>query len=154
ETHSAGHYFWHLSQNHPLGRGNRAADDDPLLRVFQAVDRAIGEIVTLRADADVLGFSPEGIAANEVDLPSTVFVAELLYRYTFGRPGLAEGPSTTIPVPPITFPKAFGWHRELYALRADTHRVRRRLRRWLPMELSASWEKWSDPGPGPADPRR
>jgi hypothetical protein len=122
--------------------------------VFQAVDRAIGEIVTLRPDADVLLFSPEGIAANEVDLPSTVFLPELLYRFTFGRPGLAERPSTTIPLPPITFPKAFGWHRELYTFRADAHRVRRRLRRWLPMELSAWWEQWSDPGPGPTDPRR
>jgi predicted AlkP superfamily phosphohydrolase/phosphomutase len=153
ETHSAGHYFWHLSQAHPLGRGKRADDDDPLLRVFQAVDRAIGEMMTLRPDADVLLFSPEGMAANAVDLPSTVFLPEFLYRLTFGRPGLADGTPTTLG-PPIKFPKALGWHRELYALRADTHRVRRRLRRLLPMEVSAWWEQWSDPGPGPAEPRR
>jgi predicted AlkP superfamily phosphohydrolase/phosphomutase len=32
--------------------------------------------------------------------------------------------------------------------------VRRRLRRWLPMELSAWWEAVSHPGPGPAAPDR
>ena len=108
ETHSAGHYFWHLSQDHPLGRGKRAAGDDPLLRVFQAVDRAIGEIMTLRPDADVLLFSPEGIAANAVDLPSTVFLPEFLYRFTFGRPGLADGHFDDIPGPPIKFPQGVG----------------------------------------------
>ena len=69
---------------------------------------------------------------------------EFLYRFTFGRPGLAEETSTT-PGPPIKFPKALGWHRELYALRADTHRVRRHLRRLLPMELSAWWEQCLGP---------
>jgi predicted AlkP superfamily phosphohydrolase/phosphomutase len=154
ETHSAGHYFWHVSQAHPLRRRTRDASSDPLLGVFQAVDRAIGEILSSRPDADVLLFSPEGMSPNAVDLPSTVFLPELLFRLTFGRPGLASGDATTPPGPPIRFPKALGWYRELYALRADTHRMRRRLRRWLPLELSAWWEQWSPPGPGPADPRR
>ena len=36
ETHSAGHFFWHLSQEHPLNRWKRASLGDPLLRVFQS----------------------------------------------------------------------------------------------------------------------
>lgn len=154
ETHSAGHFFWHLSQDHPLRRWRRAVAGDPLLRVFQAVDEAVGAILAARPDADVLLFSPEGIDANSVDLPSTVFLPEFLYRFNLGRPGLADGRPTRVPPPPITFPKALGWHRELYALRTDAHPVRRRLRRWLPIELSRWWEARSHPGPGPAYPGR
>lgn len=154
ETHSAGHFFWHLSQDHPLRRWKRMVAGDPLLRVFQAVDAAVGSILAARPDADVLLFSPEGIAANAVDLPSTVFLPEFLYRFNFGRHGLANGNAPSAPGSPITFPKSLGWHRELYGLRADAHPVRRRLRRWLPMEVSGWWEERSHPGPGPAYPGR
>jgi predicted AlkP superfamily phosphohydrolase/phosphomutase len=155
ETHSAGHFFWHLSQDHPMHRWRRVASGNPMLRVFKSVDQAIGRILAVRPDADMVLFSPEGMQANSVDLPSTVFLAEFLYRYSFGSEGgLAKGCSDGVPPPPMFLPKALGWHRELYALRADTHPVRRRLRRWLPMEVSAWWEKRSSPGPGPAYPNR
>ena len=153
ETHSAGHFFWHLSQDHPMHRWRRAVRGDPMLRVFKAVDQAIGRILAIRPDADMVLFSPEGMQANSVDLPSTVFLTELLYRFSFGPAGgLAEGCGDGIPPPPMFLPKALGWHRELYALRADTHPLRRWLRRWLPMEFSAWWESRSSPGPGPAYP--
>lgn len=155
EPHSAGHFFWHLSQDHPLARWKRTVLGDPMLRVFQAVDRAVGEILAARPDADVLLFSPEGMVANSVDLPSTVFLPELLYRVSFGRAtGLADGgPADRPPLPPAV-PKALGWHRALYALRTDTHPLRRRLRRWLPMELAGWWEGRRNPGPGPHYPGR
>ena len=35
-----------------------------MLRVFKAVDRAIGRIMTFRPDADIVLFSPEGMQAN------------------------------------------------------------------------------------------
>ena len=153
ETHSAGHFFWHLSQDHPLGRRMRMAFGDPMRRVFQAVDRAVGEILAARPDADVMLFSPEGMAANSVDLPSTVFLTELLHRVSFGREaGLADGGLVGHRPPPITVPKALGWHRELYALRSDAHPLRRRLRRWLPVEVTAWWESRRGPGPGPQYP--
>lgn len=153
ETHSAGHFFWHLSQDHPLHRWRKAVAGDPMLRVFKSVDEAIGKILATRPDADVVLFSPEGMQANSVDLPSTVFLAEFLYRFSFGSMGgLAKGCCDDVPPRPMVLPKALGWHRELYALRADTHPVRRRLRRWLPMEVSGWWEKRSSPGPGPAYP--
>ena len=153
ETHSAGHFFWHLSQDHPLG-GTRRQSNDPLLRVFQAVDTAIGEIVTAHPDADVLLFSPEGMTHNSVDLPSTVFIPELLYRLSFGRAGMAADGLVGSAPPPISAPRALGWHRELYALRADAHPVRRVLRRYLPIELSHLWEQRSAPGQGPDYPAR
>jgi predicted AlkP superfamily phosphohydrolase/phosphomutase len=153
ETHSAGHFFWHLGQDHPLRRRKRVAAADPLLRVFRAVDREIGAILAACPEANVLLFSPEGMEANSVDLPSTVFIPELLYRFSFGRPGLAEDGLPDFPPPaPMTAPVALGWHRAIYGLRVDPHPVRRRLRRWLPMEVSHLWEQWSSPGPGPAYP--
>lgn len=151
ETHSAGHFFWHLSQDHPLAGKHRGAGD-PLLRVFQAVDRAIGEILAAHHSADVLLFSPEGMAANSVDLPSTVFIPELLYRLSFGRCGIAGGGHPGASPPPLSVPKALGWHRELYAFREDSHPARRVLRRYLPIELSRFWEQRSSPGPGPGYP--
>ena len=153
ETHSAGHFLWHRSQDHPLRRTRGKASVDPMLRVFQAVDRAVGDILAARPDANVVLFSPEGMEANAVDLPSTVFLPELLYRFSCEPAvGLVGGGRSGSPPPPPSFPKALGWHRELYALRSDVHPVRRRLRRWLPMELSGWWERASDPGPGPAHP--
>lgn len=153
ETHSAGHFLWHLSQNHPLHRWRRTVVGDPLLRVFQAIDRAIGEILAARPDADVILFSPEGMEANSVDLPSTVFLPELLYRLSCGpATGMADGGRSGALPPPMGVPKALGWHRQLYALRSDTHPLRRHLRRWLPIELSEWWERVGDPGPGPGYP--
>jgi len=120
--------------------------------LFQSVDRAIGEIVAVRPDADVVLFSPEGMEANSVDLPSTMFLPELLYRFSCGHAGMADGGPTNEPPPSPRLPKALGWHRQLYALRSDTHHVRGRLRRWLPIEISAWWERVSSPGPGPGYP--
>lgn len=152
ETHSAGHFLWHLSQPHPLHRWKRGVAGDPMLRVFQAVDRALGQILAARPDANVLLFSPEGMEANSVDLPSTVFLPELLYRLSYGSAGMAAGGRSGGPPPPIWLPKALGWHRQVYALRSDTHPVRRRLRRWLPMEAAGWWERANSPGPGPGYP--
>jgi predicted AlkP superfamily phosphohydrolase/phosphomutase len=150
ETHSAGHFLWHLSQEHPLHRWKRTVAGDPLLRVFRAVDRAIGEILAARPDADVLLLAPEGMEANSVDLPSTAFLPELLYRLSCGRAGMAAGGDGA--PPSIGIPPALGWYRQLYSLRSDSHPVRRRLRRWLPIEISGWWERISSPGPGPAHP--
>ena len=44
ETHSAGHFFYHLSQPHPMPR-SVSQRGDWLLEVFQAVDRAVGTII-------------------------------------------------------------------------------------------------------------
>jgi predicted AlkP superfamily phosphohydrolase/phosphomutase len=150
ETHSAGHFFWHLSQDHPLNRWKWTVAGDPMLRVFRAVDRAIGEILGARPDADVLLLAPEGMEANSVDLPSTVFLPELLYRFSCGPAGMADGGSGR--PPSVGLPKALGWYRHLYSLRSDTHRTRRHLRRWLPIEISGWWERVSNPGPGPGYP--
>lgn len=105
ETHTASHLLWHLSQPHPLrDLLVREGDPDPALQVFQAVDAALGEVLAdLPSEACVVVFSIYGIAANCLDLPSMLFLPELLYRWNFpGRRGLAAGDGTRHPPPPRT----------------------------------------------------
>lgn len=85
ETHTASHLLWHVSQQHPLRDTlMHGRTDDPLLEVFQAVDRALGEVLKQVPDnTDVVLFSIYGIAENVLDLPSMAFLPELLYRWSF-----------------------------------------------------------------------
>ena len=113
ETHSAGHHLLHLSgaTGHPLYRARR---DDPLLEVYQAVNRAAQELVAVAGDeAAVVVFSPYGMEPA-TELPSMVFLPELCYRLSFpGRRALApggEGP----PPPVLRHPRALTWERWLW----------------------------------------
>lgn len=145
ETHSAGHLFWHLSQpDHPLHRplGTRASSD-ALLDIFKAVDIAIGEILSKAPEqAHVLVFSAHGMGANVMDLPSMLFLPELLYRFNFpGKFGLAPGRLDKRPRGPIlsTRPllarKERGWSEEVWSLRHDPNALRGFLRGQAPFKL-------------------
>ena len=116
ETHSAGHHLWQLSEatGHPLYRERR---DDPLLEVFQAVDRAVQEVVAAAGDdAAVVVFSPYGME-SATELPSIVFLPELCYRLSFpGRQAL--GPGGDGPPPPVLRrPRALTWERWMWGNR-------------------------------------
>jgi predicted AlkP superfamily phosphohydrolase/phosphomutase len=136
ETHSAGHFFWHLSQpDHPL-RGVYEWDGDPLLQVFQAVDRAIATILeSAPADATVVLFSDHGMEANSTDLPSLVFLPELLYRWSApGRLGL-ERLHAGAPPQPVAPRTGRSWTDEVWARKFDRNPLTRALRRRLPVEF-------------------
>lgn len=110
ETHSAGHNFWYLSQpDHPLYshfRDDNDPDKDPMLGCYEAVDRAVGEILAEVSEDDyVFVYAVHGIAANNTDLFSLVFLPELLYRFSFpGQTALAAGKMGEVPPPMITNP--------------------------------------------------
>jgi predicted AlkP superfamily phosphohydrolase/phosphomutase len=137
EIHSGQHYFWHLSHpDHPLfpyfGRPGR----DPLLELLQAVDRAIGRIVAaIPSDARLVVFSDHGMESNTTDLPSTVFLPELLYRLAYpGRYGLANG-NPGVPPPPVVKPRADrSWRSTLYGLKHDPNPITR----WLRQHMSTT----------------
>jgi predicted AlkP superfamily phosphohydrolase/phosphomutase len=84
ETHPAGHHYYHLSQSdHPLYpyKDKHGAVDDLMLELYEATDRAIAEIIeTAPKDAYVLIYSLQGMTNNSTDLPSMVFLPELLDR--------------------------------------------------------------------------
>ncbi|MDQ3698910.1 MAG: alkaline phosphatase family protein [Gemmatimonadota bacterium] len=64
EAHCAGHQCWHLyDPAHPAhDPGFAAAHGDPLRRVYRAIDTAIGEVLELAGDANVVVFSAHGMS--------------------------------------------------------------------------------------------
>ena len=136
ETHSAGHFYWHLSSaDHPL-HATAAGRGDWLLDIFQSVDRAIGDIVAAAPpDAWVVLFSDHGMEPNSTDLPSLVFLPEVLYRWSFpGQLGLERGPSKGLP-PPVVPRAGRSWTDEVWARKHDPNPVTRVMRRRLPVEF-------------------
>jgi predicted AlkP superfamily phosphohydrolase/phosphomutase len=138
ELHSAQHYFWHLSQaDHPLHSAFAVPGRDPLLDIFKAVDRAIGEVLAAApGDATVMVFSDHGMESNTTDIPSMVFLPELLYRLSFpGRYGLAKGRMGTLPPPVIKPAPNRSWRAALYGLKHDPNPITR----WLRQHTSGPW---------------
>ncbi len=137
ETHSAGHFFWHYSDaTHPL-HALVAGQADPHLEIYQAVDRAIGDIVDASPpNATFVLFSDHGMEGNSTDLPSLVFLPELLYRWSFpGRVGL-EAPRADVAPPPLVAPRASrSWTDEVWSRKHDPNPVTRALRRRLPVDF-------------------
>jgi hypothetical protein len=135
ETHAAGHYLWHRSQaDHPWYGAFGSGDGDPLLRIHREVDRAIGRIeASLPAGAYLVVFSAEGMEANCMDLPSTVFLPELLYRRSF--PGsLGLGVCTSAPGQ-LHWPSR-SWVPAVWSTQGGVSGLRRMLRCRLPSLLS------------------
>jgi predicted AlkP superfamily phosphohydrolase/phosphomutase len=134
ETHSAGHFFWHLNDpSHPLfDRSGRRGN--PLRDVYQAVDQAVARILDAApAGARVIVFSDHGMESNNSDLPSLVFLPELLYRWNFpGRRGL-EAKQTAAPAPPLRPRKNRSWTDEVWAQKHDPNPITRTMRRTLPV---------------------
>jgi predicted AlkP superfamily phosphohydrolase/phosphomutase len=153
ETHSAGHFFWHLSQpEHPLYGALGANTPDLLLETFMAVDAAIAQIVDAApADAQIVVFAAHGMGANVMDLPSMFFLPELLYRWNFpGKFGIAHtAPDAQLP-PAKTAYKRRGWLGETWSQRYDSNPLRAWLRRELPTRLFEKLEPWMGPLPEPA----
>jgi len=132
DPHSAGHLFWQLSQpEHPLYEVLRPrVSHDPLLEVYQAMDKAIGEIVSKAPDnAHIVIFSAHGMGPATVDLPSFVFLPEFLYRFSFpGKWALTHG-NTSEPLPPLTTKMNWNWwERHVWGTKYDPNPIRRFLR--------------------------
>ena len=88
ETHSAGEAFYHgVDPDHPLHRHpNAVAARARLVRVYHAVDKAVGRIAdALPDDATLVVFALHGMKANRGDLPGALLVPELLHRLGLGR---------------------------------------------------------------------
>jgi predicted AlkP superfamily phosphohydrolase/phosphomutase len=148
ETHSAGHFFWHLSQpEHPLYGALGADAPDLLLETFQAVDAAIAQIIAKApADAHIVVFAAHGMGSNVMDLPSMFFLPELMYRFNFpGKFGIAHS-SATAPLPaPKTHYKRRGWLGEAWSQRYDPNPLRAWLRREMPTRLFEKLESRMGP---------
>ncbi len=80
ESHCAGHQLWHLlDEKHPKHNPTLASElGNPLKRVYQALDTAIGELLTLVGpETSVIVFSDLGMGPNYTGEP---FLDEILLR--------------------------------------------------------------------------
>lgn len=143
ETHSAGHFFWHLSQaDQPLHTTLAAQATDLMLETFVAVDRAIGTILdSAPDDAQVVVFAAHGMGTNVMDLPSMLFLPEVLYRYNFpDRIGLAQGDlNAPLPAPLSQFRR--DWLGEVWRLKHEPTPIHRVLRQKGPNKVYKIFEK-------------
>lgn len=140
ETHSASHSFWYLSQpDHPLyqHRQGDLAAKDPLLDIFEATDRALGDILRdAPEDAHVVVFSVHGCDNNTADVPSMLCLPEFLYRFSFpGRMMLAPGQIQDEVPPLITSSKRKSWIVDIWQRRHLVNLVEKLLHKLLPVVL-------------------
>ena len=106
ESHCVGHQCWHLhDQSHPAHDPSVAkVTGNPLLRVYQAIDTAIGEILQDAGDAVVMVFSAHSMAPA---FGAHFLLEEILVRLGVATPvrgagtpiegGSAEGPGGSRP---------------------------------------------------------
>lgn len=95
ESHSGGHHFWHgVDEKHPLFDSHtKDQAREWLLRVYRALDDAVGDFAAALPDNSVLAvFAVHGMQPNNNDLPSMVLLPELLFRLQFGE-GLLLDPN-------------------------------------------------------------
>ncbi|MEN3976864.1 alkaline phosphatase family protein [Emcibacter sp. SYSU 3D8] len=116
ETHTGGHALWHLSQPHPLNSVREGAED-PLLDLYQSVDRSIGRLLD---DVDdtvfVVFYTIDEMVPDSLENARGVLLPEFLYRWNFpGKAALAEGVYGE-PVPPPRLDYAAHWKHEMWNL--------------------------------------
>jgi predicted AlkP superfamily phosphohydrolase/phosphomutase len=139
EPHMALHKFWHMSDpTHPLYGACAQPGKNPLCDVYKALDTAVGAIADRVADgqADLIVFSVHGSEANCYDLPSIVFLPELLYRYSFaGRRYLCRDQLKDGQLPPVRTSMRGGWLRSVWQQKPTTAISVLSLRQWLPARV-------------------
>lgn len=137
EAHSAGHYMLHMHESDHPAHYSQAGEEDLLRAAFEEMDKAIGEMMEAApADASVVVFSAHGMQANNLDLPSTFFLAEMLYRWNF--PGEVAFASTPVEAPLKQVPL---WrcqrrpYQDLWAQQKDSNPLTRFLRTITPTKV-------------------
>ncbi|MEM9482888.1 MAG: alkaline phosphatase family protein, partial [Cyanobacteria bacterium P01_F01_bin.116] len=150
EPHSAGHSFWHLSQQHPL-KELGICDEDYMLRTFQDCDQVLGELLDqIAEDTYIVVFSVHGMTSNILDLSSRLFLPELLYRWSFeghkaisvGRPGKSVGQ-------PIQSFRRRGWMGDIWGLKSEPNPLKSFLRYNLPTGAFNKVERYLGPNASP-----
>ena len=148
ETHSALHNFWPAPNlDIPQYR------EEMLHELYAEIDRTIGEILrSLPEDSGLCVLSVEGMEANGSDLPSLVFLPELLYRHSFpGHQGMDFDRHEKMKENGAWKTCRYWKHHLLPVLRQPSA-VGRLLRRYLAPEQAADWEMRLGMVPAPFPP--
>ena len=134
ETHTIGHDLYnHSQEDHPTYNylTDISTKPDPVLKTYQHVDRAIGEILAVAPeDANVICFSAHGMAANFTDLLSMAVLPELLYRLHYGKAAIAPGKVGSTPAPMVTKPIRNSWPGEVWSQIYEPNPLKKLFHTW------------------------
>ena len=143
EAHSAGHYMLHMHEADHPAHYSQAGECDRLLDAFKEMDKAVGEMVAAAPDnASIVVFSAHGMQANNLDLPSTFFLPEMLYRWNFpGETAFAASPAKGQPGEVPLWRCQRRPYRDLWAQKADRNPLTRFLRTVTPTKVHRIYAK-------------
>jgi predicted AlkP superfamily phosphohydrolase/phosphomutase len=126
ESHCVGHQCWHLHDPaHPAHDPSTAAlTGDPLLRVYRAIDRAMGHILGSAGDALVLVFSAHSMSHW---FGAQFLLEEILFRLGVAAPALRAA-TPAEPLSPLLSTLRWGWRKLPAGLREGLAPLRARIR--------------------------
>jgi predicted AlkP superfamily phosphohydrolase/phosphomutase len=150
EPHGAGEKLWHgisalrgESDYPPSWAPNAAHAGYRLREIYRTIDDAVGRITAaLDDDSYLVVFSLNGTGENHADLPSMVFLPELLHRLEFGRPLLGQPDQEAWKEAghPVVVPEEAGWYEfmhQYFPARGIRGRARETTKRVMPPSLRA-----------------
>ena len=92
EGHSTIEPLWHgVDPDHPLHTIESAvAAAAGLLKVYEAIDRLIGDLAEAFPDATMMAVAMHGMGPNDGDVAAMALLPEFLYRSAFGGPYMRD----------------------------------------------------------------
>ena len=117
---------------------------DLMLELYEATDTAIGELIEAAPkDAHILIYSLQGMTNNSTDLPSMVFLPELLYRLSFpGKVALTADQKDPLPPPIVPTLDRKNWASEVWKLKWDSNPIKRFLRGRVSDKFQEAIDQW------------
>lgn len=115
ESHTANHLLWHFDNEHPVKfpSSKRAA----ILEVTQAIDLAIGKIKkSLSDEQSLVVYTIDHTAQNSMDVPSMIFLPEILFRWSFNGDAAISDESSSASLDPIKLEFGAHWKHEVLSL--------------------------------------
>jgi hypothetical protein len=113
------------------------------LKLYQWLDSALGEIAeALSEDTTLLLFSSRAMEDNRSDLPSSVILPEVMFRYSFpGQLGLDFDPAQLSPSPESQA-GIINWVMEVWNFRKRTGQFPLWLRKLVEPAVAVTLERW------------
>lgn len=148
DIHSGSHHFEHLDRrDHPLWTEDSRLPEDPLAAIYSAIDTSLGDLINDASPEDhVVVFSLHGHGPNHSDLPTLVFLPELLFRLSFPDRQLFPRGIPGTPCPPVLrHLERYAWPNDVWFRRVDSQ-----MRRVLlnPFSEGREWTAGEGSGPG------
>lgn len=132
EGHSAIEPLWHgVDPAHPLHSVASAPFAGAALRrIYEAIDRSIGELRQAFPDTTLLAVAMHGMGTNDADVAAMTLLPELLYRSFFGAPYMRTIPSFgSLPDGTPLFQENASWEEVMWQVVPKSTKIRHRIAR-------------------------